>query len=141
MTSFLCLVFSTHTLAQFIMSFRDTFTRGSANEHLQYDDTASMFFVSTVLLVLTAWLAVHLLRKILWPWGDIKGFKEAASNPALKHKVAQFKKERRYSFLTFWFVLKVNIESILDCTVVGGRILPNCHCARDKAQSSESQRF
>lgn len=89
------------------MSFRDTFTRGSANENLQYDDTASMFFVATVLVVVAIWLAVHLLRKVVRPWGDVRGLTEAASNPALKQKVAQFKQERRWSFFTLWFVVKV----------------------------------
>ena len=123
------------------MSFRDTFTRGSGNEHLQYDDTASMFFVATVLLVVTLWLAIHLLKKVMRPWGDIRGLKEAASNPALKQKVIQFKKERRYSFITFWFVLKVactrNVGAALFC--VGVIIL--CYCDGSAAESEETKRI
>jgi hypothetical protein len=89
------------------MSFRDTFTRGSSNENLQYDDTASMFFIATVMVVLTIALAVHLFKKVLRPWGNVNGLKLAELNPILKAKVSKFKQERRYSFISLWFVIKV----------------------------------
>lgn len=76
-----------------------------------------MFFVATVLLVLVVSLTVHLLRKVLWPWGNIRGLKEASLNPTLSQKVAKFKEERRFSFFTFWFVVKVYASRSLDCPI------------------------
>lgn len=88
------------------MSFRDTFTKGSNNRNLQYDDTASGFFLSTLLTIVSLCLFVHLIRKVLSPWGNIPGLKDAEKNPILQPKVREMKKSKKYSFLTFWFVVK-----------------------------------
>lgn len=57
------------------MSFRDTFTRGSGNQNLQYDDSASMYFIVTLLIVIILPLVVSILKSILFPLRNIKGIK------------------------------------------------------------------
>lgn len=90
------------------MSFRDTFTRSSSSsENLQYDDTASMHFLATVLCLVGLALLYSLAKNVLFPWGRVRGLAQAEKNSVLKPKVQRFKRERRYAFLSFWFVLKV----------------------------------
>eukprot|EP01017_Pseudomicrothorax_dubius_P044668 TRINITY_DN7571_c0_g1_i7.p1 TRINITY_DN7571_c0_g1~~TRINITY_DN7571_c0_g1_i7.p1 ORF type:complete len:444 (+),score=112.29 TRINITY_DN7571_c0_g1_i7:25-1356(+) len=47
------------------MSFRDTFTRDDSDSNLQYDDTASYYYISTILVVIAIPLAWNVVKNIL----------------------------------------------------------------------------
>jgi preprotein translocase subunit Sec63 len=106
------------TCFDLLMSFRDTFTRSSSSENLQYDDTASLHFLATVMSILSVALLYNIGKKALFPWGNVRGLKEAGKNSVMKAKVERFKKERRYSFLTFWWLLKLVALVLMACYLV-----------------------
>lgn len=103
------------------MSFRDTFTRNSnSNENLQYDDTAAYHFFATILILVSVPLLYTIIKPILNPFGYIPRLKDIENKPQFSKKIAKFKKENRYKFVTCWFVVKVHQYLIVDYF--------SCHC-------------
>lgn len=89
------------------MSFRDTFTRNSSNENLQYDDTAAYHFLTTMLLLIAIPLFYNIIKALLNPFGHIPRLKEIEDKPQFVKKIAKFKKENKYKFVNCWFIVKV----------------------------------
>lgn len=74
------------------MSFRDTFTRGSGSENLQYDDTAAYHFCTTMLILIAVPLFYSIIKSILYPFSHIPSLHEIEKKPQFKEKVKKFKK-------------------------------------------------
>lgn len=90
------------------MSFRDTFTRDSSGkENLQYDDVAFHHFFITLLLVIAVPLLYTVIRTILNPFRHLPNLKEIETKKQFSEKIARFKKDNKYNFITIGFVLKV----------------------------------
>lgn len=93
------------------MSFRDAFTRGSSSENLRYDDAAAYHFYMTVLIIVGLPLGWSILKTITNPFSHIPTLSELEKKRQFRDKIAKFKKENKYGFITFRFVLKVKISS------------------------------
>lgn len=90
------------------MSFRDTFTRNSnSSEQLRYDDTAAYHFFVTLLIIAVIPLGWSILRTMLDPFSHIPTLGELERKRQFRDKIQKFKKDNKYSYLTFKFVLKV----------------------------------
>ena len=97
------------------MSFRDTFTRNSSGkENLQYDDVAFHHFFITLLLVIALPLLYTVIRTILNPFRHLPNLKEIEQKKQFQDKIARFKKENKYSYVTVGFVFKVFLHQIKD---------------------------
>lgn len=100
------------------MSFRDTFTRNSnSSENLRYDDAAAFHFYITILIIVVVPLGWSLFKTLLNPFSHIPTLSQLEQKRQFRDKIAKFKKENRYTFLTFKFVLKVKDAIDLDPTL------------------------
>jgi hypothetical protein len=61
------------------------------------------------LLLLLAPLVYSIARQLLNPFGYVPRLKEMEQEPQFQSKLAIFKRENRYKFVTCWFVLKVSM--------------------------------
>jgi hypothetical protein len=89
------------------MSFRDTFTKSSSSENLQYDDNAAYHFYVTILAIVGVGLAWSVSRRILYPFAHITSLELVENSPHFKEKIQRFKKDNRWSYVSFTFILKV----------------------------------
>lgn len=90
------------------MSFREAFTRNSnSSEQLRYDDAAAYHFCITLLIIAFLPLAYSILKTILAPFSHIPTLNELEKKRQFRDKIQRFKKENRYNYITFKFVLKV----------------------------------
>lgn len=97
------------------MSFRDSFTRNtSGKENLQYDDVAFHHFFITLLLVIVIPLFYTVIRTILNPFRHLPNLKDIENKKQFQEKIARFKKDNRYSYLTVGFVVKVLLHQFKD---------------------------
>ena len=91
-----------------VMSFRDTFTRSSSSsEGLRYDDAAAYHFYITVLIIGVLPLGWSLLKTVTSPFSHIPTLSEVEKKRQFRDKIAKFKKENRFNYITFGFFLKV----------------------------------
>lgn len=104
------------------MSFRESFTR-SSNENLQYDDAAAQHFFMTILIIVVLPLLYSLLKSALFPFSHIKSLSQLEKEPRFKAKILKYKKENRFKFLTFGYVLKLVLAIFL------GYLIYNTHRA------------
>ena len=90
------------------MSFRETFTRSSnSSEQLRYDDTAAYHFFITILIIIFLPLLYSIIKTIFNPFSHIPTLDELEKKRQFRDKIKKFKKDNRYNFITFKFVLKV----------------------------------
>ena len=94
-----------------IMSFRDTFTRNSnSSENLRYDDNAAYHFYITILILVVVPLGYNIAKTILNPFSHIPTLSELEKKRQFRDKISKFKKENKYNYISFKFVLKVKYE-------------------------------
>ena len=92
------------------MSFKDAFTRNSnSSENLRYDDNAAYHFYMTILIIVVLPLAYSIIKTIANPFSHIPNLSEVEKKRQFRDKISKFKKENRYAYITFKFVLKVPI--------------------------------
>ena len=92
------------------MSFRDTFTRSSnSSENLRYDDAAAYHFYITVLIIVGIPLGWSIIKTIFSPFSHIPSLPVLEKKRQFRDKIDKFKRENKYAFITFRFVLKVRL--------------------------------
>ena len=52
-------------------------------------------------------LFYNIIKAFFNPFGHIPRLKDIETKPQFAKKIVKFKKENRYKFVTFWFVVKV----------------------------------
>lgn len=63
-------------------------------------------------------LFYNIIKAFFNPFGHIPRLKDIETKPQFAKKIVKFKKENRYKFVTFWFVVKVS--ALLFVGFVGG---------------------
>ena len=63
-------------------------------------------------------LFYNIIKAFFNPFGHIPRLKDIETKPQFAKKIVKFKKENRYKFVTFWFVVKVS--AFLFVGFVGG---------------------
>lgn len=92
------------------MSFRDAFTRSStSSENLRYDDAAAYHFYMTVLIIVGIPLGWSIIKTVSNPFSHIPSLPELEKKRQFRDKIAKFRRENKFSFVTFRFILKVGI--------------------------------
>jgi preprotein translocase subunit Sec63 len=95
------------------MSFKDTFTRTNSSENLRYDDNAAYHFYMTILIIVVIPLTYSLLKTIFNPFSHIPTLSDLEKRRQFRDKISKFKKENKYSYITFKFILKVLLLALI----------------------------